>query len=202
MKIGIFGGRFDPIHLGHLLLAESTLRECELDRIVFVPTGISPHKMNDNSASGEDRIEMTNIAISGYEEYSASRFEIDSKEISYTVNTLKHFKETTLDSELYLILGADMFNNLPQWHQTAEICRLATPIVACRAGFSAPYFESLSPFVPFKRLETFHQYVVQMPQIELSSSHIRNRIVEGKSIRFQVPRQVESYIYTHKLYHR
>ena len=200
MKIGVFGGRFDPIHFGHLLLAESALRECELDRIIFVPTGVSPHKDNNNVVSGEYRIEMTNLAISGYEEYSSSRFEIDSKEISYTVNTLRHFKETMLDSELYLILGADMFNYLPHWCETAEICRLATPIVACRAGFPAPYFESLSQFVPHKRLETFHRFVVQMPQIELSSTQIRHRVAEGKSIRFQVPRSVEAYIHSYKLY--
>ncbi len=201
MKIGIYGGSFDPIHFGHLLLAETCLRECELDRIIFVPTGVAPHKPDKSFAGAEDRIEMANLAIFGCEEFSTSRYEIDSRaERNYTVDTLIHFKESLLDPQLYLILGADMFNDLPYWFRADEICRLAIPIVAARPNTSAPYFEALSPIVTPARLELFREHLVSMPQIELSSTRIRTRIAEGKTIRFQTPRVVESYIMAHRLY--
>jgi len=201
MKIGIYGGSFDPIHWGHLLLAETCLRECELDRVIFVPTGAAPHKPNRGFASAEYRIEMVNIAISGCDEFSTSRFEIDSNaERNFTVDTLRHFQETLLDPELYLILGADMFNDLPNWYQADEICRIAIPVVAARPNTSAPYYEALAHIVSPKRLETFRSYLVHMPLIELSSTHIRKRLAEGKGIRFQTPRAVAAYIAAHRLY--
>lgn len=201
MKIGIYGGSFDPVHFGHLLLAEAALVECELDRMIFVPNRIGPHKTDHPPESGEHRIEMINAAIAGYEQYSASRFEIDSTgSVNYTVDTLRHFSRSLLDAELFLVLGADMFNDLPHWKEVSEICRLAIPVVASRPGFSQPYYEGLSHFVPQKRLEMFHSFHIVMPQMELSSSKIRSNIREGKSIRFQTPRVVESYIHTHRLY--
>lgn len=202
MKIGIYGGSFDPVHFGHLLLAESCLQQCGLDRVIFVPTGNAPHK-SDSAATGEHRIEMINAAVAEYEQYSTSRYEIDSgAEVNYTVDTLQHFHDTLLDPELYLILGSDMFNDLPHWKNVQEILRLATPIVAARAGFSAPYFEALSQFVSPQRLESLHSYLVKMPLIELSSSQIRRNVAEGKSIRFQTPRIVENHIHTYGLYRR
>ncbi|MGL6225778.1 MAG: nicotinate-nucleotide adenylyltransferase [Thermoguttaceae bacterium] len=200
MRIGIFGGSFDPIHLGHLLLAETCLHVFQLNRIIFVPTGRSPHKPNQTVLRGDERAEMINLAVSGYSEYSVSRFEIESNSVCYTVETLRHFQATLLDPELYLILGADSFNDLPYWNQTAEICRLAIPIVAFRPGYTPPYFEALSQFVPQNRLALFRDHLVAMPQIDISSSQIRTRIAQGKSIRFQTPRVVESYIQTHRLY--
>lgn len=201
MKIGILGGSFDPIHYGHLLLAETCLHESELDRVLFVPSRNAPHKVGLAHASAEDRIEMVNLAINNCEKFSASRYEIDSKEeVNYTINTLRYFKDTLLDSDLYLIVGADMFNDLAHWKSADEICRLAIPIVACRSGSEAPYFESLSQFVPQKRLEMFRRFLVSMPQIELSSTKIRERVAEGKSIRFLTPHSVESYIIARNLY--
>lgn len=200
MKTGILGGSFDPIHYGHLLLAETCMQECGLSRVLFVPTRTAPHKAGAH-ASAEDRIEMVNLAINTCEQFSASRFEVDSPdEVNYTVDTLRYFKESLLDSELYLILGADMFNDLVHWKEAEEVCRLATPIVACRPGASAPYFESLSQIVPQKRLEMFRRFLVQMPQIELSSTTIRERIAAGKSIRFLTPGSVVSYIIARGLY--
>lgn len=201
MKTGIFGGSFDPIHYGHLLLAETCLQECGLNRVIFVPTRNAPHKPGLACASAEDRIEMVNLAINNCEEFSASRYEIDSpEEVNYTVDTLRYFKNSLLDSELYLIVGADMFNDLIHWKQAEEVCNLATPIVACRPGASAPYFESLSQIVPQKRLELFRRFLVSMPQMEFSSTNIRERIAEGKSIRFFTPYTVESYIAARNLY--
>jgi nicotinate-nucleotide adenylyltransferase len=206
MRYGIFGGAFDPIHFGHLLLAESCLRQIDLDRIVFVPTGISPHRSGKRTyhASGEDRFNMIELAIIGCEEFMVSRCEIDRREPSYTVETLRYFKKTftLVEPELFILMGADMFNDLPNWRDIDEIVRLAMPLAAYRPNSPLPYFEALNCFLSQECLEKIRNNIIQMPAIEISSTDIRNRIAEGKSIRFQVPRNVEAYIKSHHLYHR
>jgi nicotinate-nucleotide adenylyltransferase len=204
MRYGIFGGAFDPIHLGHLLLAESCLCQLDLDRIVFVPTGISPHRSGKGTyyASGEDRFNMIELAIIGCEEFLVSRCEIDRKEPSYTIETLRYFKKTftLVEPELFLLMGADMFNDLPNWRDVDEICRLAVPLVTHRPNSPLPYFEALNSFLSQECQEKIRNNIIQMPQVELSSTYIRNKIAEGKSVRFQVPRNVEAYIKSHHLY--
>ncbi|MDR1963088.1 MAG: nicotinate-nucleotide adenylyltransferase [Planctomycetaceae bacterium] len=204
MRYGIYGGAFDPIHFGHLLLAESCFRQADLDRVVFVPTGISPHRAGKGTyhASGEDRFNMIESAILGCEEFLVSRCEIDRSEPSYTIETLQYFKRTftLVEPEFFLLMGADMFNDLPNWHEVTEICRLAMPLVATRPASPLPYFEALRGFVSQERLEAIRNAAIQMPQIGLSSTHIRNQIAENQSIRFQVPKNVEAYIRSHQLY--
>ena len=190
MRYGIFGGAFDPIHLGHLLLAETALRQAELDRVIFVPTGVSPHRSRKETyyAPAENRFQMIEAAILGCEEFLVSRYEIDRKGPSFTVETLRYFKTAfaLTQPELFLILGADMFNDLPNWREPDEVCRLATPLVACRSGM-----------LPHKEI---HCFSLQMPQLEISSTAIRAAVAADKSIRFQVPRNVDAYIRKNKLY--
>lgn len=204
MKYGIYGGAFDPIHLGHLLLAESCLRQAQLDRIVFVPTGVSPHRSGKESyeAPAEDRLNMIEAAISGCEEFWVSRYEIDRPERSLTVDTLRYFRQTftLIEPELFLVMGADTFNDLPNWYRPEEVCMLATPLVAARPDTAAPYFEALGGIVDPERIEKMRNAMVSMPQIELSSTRIRQAVAAGRSIRFQVPRTVEAYIAAHGLY--
>ncbi len=204
MRYGIFGGAFDPIHLGHLLLAETALRQAELDRVIFVPTGTSPHRSGKENyrASAEDRFQMIEAAIFGCEEFLVSRHEIDRHEPSFTVETLRYFKKafTLTQPELFLILGADMFNDLPNWREPGEICRLATPLVACRPGTSLPYYEGLSGLLSLELYEEIHRQMLRMPQLEISSTAIRATVADGGSIRFQVPRGVDSYIRRNELY--
>jgi nicotinate-nucleotide adenylyltransferase len=204
VRYGIYGGAFDPIHLGHLLLAESCLRQQKLDRVFFVPTGISPHRAGKHcySASAEDRLNMIESAIIGYDEFYVSRYEMDRQEKSYTVETLRYFHQTftLVEPQFFLLMGADMFNDLPNWHEAAEICGLAVPLVAVRPETPMPYFAALSGIVSAERLEEIRQSAVMMPQIGISSTQIRKQIAAGESIRFQVPRGVESYIRSHQLY--
>jgi nicotinate-nucleotide adenylyltransferase len=145
---------------------------------------------------------MVESAIAGYEEFLVSRCEIDRQEPSYTVETLRYFKKVfaLVESEFFLLMGADMFNDLPNWRDAGEICRLATPLVVRRPDTPLPYFEALSGLVSFEHLEKIRSAAVQMPPIGLSSTQIRSAVAEGKSIRFQVPRNVEVYIVTHQLY--
>jgi len=204
VRYGIYGGAFDPIHLGHLLLAETCLRQAKLDRVFFVPTGASPHRSGKENyrASAEDRLNMIESAIVGCEEFLVSRYEIDRQETSYTVETLQYFRQsfTLVEPQFFLLMGADMFNDLPNWHEAGEICKLALPLVAMRPDTPAPYFAALNSVTSADRLEEIRHSAVTMPQIDISSTLIRNRVAAGESIRFQVPRSVEAYIGTHQLY--
>jgi nicotinate-nucleotide adenylyltransferase len=203
-RYGIYGGSFDPIHIGHLLLAESCLRQAKLDRIFFVPTGVSPHRSGKDNyrASAEDRYNMIESAIVGYDEFMISRYEIDRQETNYTVETLQYFHRsfTLVEPHFFLLLGADMFNDLPNWHEAGEICKLALPLVAARPETPPPYFAALSGIASADRIDEIRQSAVMMPQIGISSTQIRQRVAAGESIRFQVPRGVESYIAAHQLY--
>ena len=204
VRYGIYGGAFDPIHLGHLLLAESCLRQAKLDRVFFVPTGTSPHRTGKENyhAPSEDRLNMIESAITGYDEFLISRHEIDQQETSYTVETLQYFHRTftLVDPQFFLLMGADAFNDLPNWHEIGEICKLALPLVVMRPETPPPYFAGLSGIVSVDRLEEIHHSAVMMPQIGISSTQIRSRIAAEESIRFQVPRSVEAYIASRKLY--
>jgi len=204
IRYGIYGGAFDPIHLGHLLLAETCLRRAKLDRVVFVPTGTSPHRSGKANyrASAEDRLSMIESAIVGCDEFLVSRYEIDQQETSYTVETLQYFHRSfaLVEPQLFLLMGSDMFNDLPNWHEAGEICKLALPLVATRPESPFPYFAALGGLVAMDRLEEIRHSAVVMPQIGISSTQIRNQIAGDESIRFQVPRSVEAYIASRKLY--
>ncbi|MGL4595026.1 MAG: nicotinate-nucleotide adenylyltransferase [Thermoguttaceae bacterium] len=204
MRYGIYGGAFDPIHLGHLILAEACLHSAKLDRVVFVPTGMSPHRSGKDNykASPQDRFTMIESVICSCDEFLVSRFEIDRSEPSYTIETIRYFKHTfaLVEPELFLILGSDMFNDLPNWYMANEICELATPLVVSRAGFPPPYFDALSGIASRERIADIRAFAVSMPGIDIASRNIRMSVAENRSIRFQVPRSVEMYIEAHHLY--
>jgi nicotinate-nucleotide adenylyltransferase len=204
LRYGIYGGAFDPIHLGHLLLAETCFRQAKLDRIIFVPTGKSPHRYAKNSfcASADDRFNMLEAAVIGYDEFLISRYEIEQDETSYTIDTLRHFHQTFALTEprFFLLMGADMFNDLPNWKEPTEICKLATPLVVERAGSPPPYYPGLSGFASPDKIDEMRQLAVAMPQIGISSTSIRQRLARAESVRFMVPRGVEAYIAAHGLY--
>ena len=200
MRYGIYGGSFDPIHWGHLLLAETCLRKANLDRVLFVPSGISPHKAKLRQTLGELRAEMIETAIAGCDEFSVSRFEIEQEKTSYTVETVRHFRDSLLDAELFLLVGADMYYDLPHWFEAAEILQTVIPVGVYRPGGPPPHVEVFQDMLPQERLELFRHYIVRMPQVEISSSMIRKNIANGESTRFLMPRAVESIVRSHRLY--
>ncbi|MDR2762392.1 MAG: nicotinate (nicotinamide) nucleotide adenylyltransferase [Planctomycetaceae bacterium] len=210
MRYGIYGGAFDPIHLGHLLLAESCLREAELDRVIFVPTGISPHKNSKNSyfADAQDRYNMISLAIENCNEFEVSRCEIDRGETSYTIDTLRYFhnkfnnvteitdpnycnenysKDAKNQVEFFLIIGCDTFCVLQDWQKIDEVLKLSIPLVALRAGWQLP--------------KTDINYIsVNMPIIDISSTRIRNMLAKNIIPRFLTTEKVLEYIKNRKLY--
>lgn len=200
MRLGIFGGSFDPVHYGHLLLAESCREQLSLDKVFFVPAGLPPHKQKARLTPAVHRLAMLELAIGGEAEFDICRFEIDREEISYTVETIRWFRAQFPQAELFLLVGADMLNDLPNWREAGEICRLAQTVGVRRGGSAPPSLESLVPLLPPERLEWLKNNRVDMPEVALSSSEIRHRVRRGRSIRFWVPKAVEQYILHHKLY--
>lgn len=200
MKLGIFGGTFDPVHLGHLLLAETCLQHCPLDKVLFVPAMQSPHKLNVASSDIKHRIEMLKLAIAGHRQFDISLCEANRGGVSYTVDTLLDLHQEFGDDELFLLMGADSLVDFPKWKAPDEICRLATPIVVNRAGTPEPDLTPLVRLVSAERYEEIQRRQIEFARIEISSTRIRDLVSHGKSIRFQTPRAVEMYIESNGLY--
>jgi len=199
-KLGILGGSFDPIHYGHLLLAETCREQCRLDRVLIVPAAVPPHKQLQAMTSARDRIEMVNLAIGGHEHFAVSTIEIDRGGVSYTVDTLAALAEQQPGCSLFFLMGADSLKDLPTWREPQRLCELAVPLVVRRAGSPEPDFSAIRHLLTTKRLEEIREQQVEMPIIELSSTDIRQRVARGQSIRFRTPRAVEKFIETHGLY--
>jgi nicotinate-nucleotide adenylyltransferase len=200
MRIGIFGGSFDPVHYGHLLLAECCREQGRLDAVRFVPAAIPPHKQQQELAPAQNRIEMLELAIGGHPAFSVSKYETDRGGVNYTVETLAHFHEDEPASEFFFLMGADMFRDLPHWRQPERICELALPMAVRRWGEPEIDFSPLFAIAPPERIEAMRQQEVLMPELGLSASDLRSRVAAGQSIRYRTPRAVEKYIETNGLY--
>jgi nicotinate-nucleotide adenylyltransferase len=201
MKLGIFGGSFDPIHYGHLLLAECAREQLALDQVWFVPAAIAPHKQNRTTeTTPRQRIEMLELAIAGNEAFRISTIEIDRGGVSYTVDTLQAIKDQQPDAELFLLMGADSLRDLLTWREPARICELAWPVVSRRADAPEPDYRQLAHLMSPDRLAAMEGMRLEMPIVQLSSTDLRARAAAGKSLRYRTPRAVEQYIKAQKLY--
>jgi nicotinate-nucleotide adenylyltransferase len=198
MRLGIFGGTFDPVHLGHLLLAENCRETCGLERVVFVPCARSPHKQDRQPTSGAARLEMLRLAIGGNDDFEASDLELQRGGISYSVDTVAAIRQANDDTELYFLLGADSLAQFHLWKQPERICELATLLVIMRPGTEKPRIATeLFARLPDGGLRMMN---CAAPLIDISSSDIRARVAAGKSIRYRTPRAVEEYIRANRLY--
>lgn len=200
MRLGIFGGSFDPVHYGHLLLAESCREQCRLDEVWFLPAASPPHKQQRRLTAATHRVAMLHLAIAGYSPFRVSSLEIERGGVSYTVETLRHVRMLQPEAELFFLMGADSLADLPNWREPVELLQLATPVVVRRRGAPEPQFSQLQPLVSPERLASIQTYAVEMPVIELSSTELRARSSLGRSLRYQTPRAVERYIVEHRLY--
>jgi len=199
MRIGIFGGSFDPVHLGHLLLAECCREQASLGAVWFLPAAVPPHKQRELTPAPA-RIEMLELAVGGYLSFSICRYETDRGGVNYTVETLEEFRRQNPADEFFLLLGADMFHDLPRWREPQRICELALPLCVRRAGEPPLDFNALQGIAAAERIEAMRRHEVEMPLIALSSSEIRRRVSAGQSIRYRTPRAVEKYIEVKGLY--
>ena len=200
MRIGIFGGTFDPIHLGHLVLAEQCREQCELDEVWFVPAAIPPHKQDAAISPAASRCAMIEFAISGTPNFKLDRLELERTGPSYTVTTLEKLHADDPNRELFLLLGADSIRDLPSWRAPNRILELAT-VVAVNRGRDSLDESQIQHFLA-NALGTITPRIkiVQIPGIDIAATDIRHRVAAGQSIRFLVPRAVEAYIHEHSIY--
>jgi nicotinate-nucleotide adenylyltransferase len=195
MRLGLFGGTFDPIHVGHLVLAEQCREACRLDQVWFVVAGAPPHKQGDRTSVAH-RLEMARIAIAGHASFAVSEIEAKRPGPHYSVETLDSIRRDQPGDELFFLIGADSLADLPHWREPVRIAQLATIVVVNRPGLEQSDPERLPDFGT-----GCHPLVsVTIPPIGIASTDLRRRLAEGRSIRYMVPRGVEAYIEANRLY--
>ena len=197
-KVGIMGGTFDPPHLGHLLSAEYTAEKLGLDRVIFIPTGLKAYKSADNAASAADRYAMTAAVTEENERFDISDIEIKNTGINYTGDTLEKLHGIYLGTHFYFIVGADSLDYMDEWHEPEKIFRLCTVAAVGRPGFDTARI--LNKAEELKRRYGADIRYIDMPQIDISSTEIKNRVRLGRSVRYMIPDCVEKYIKQKQLY--
>jgi len=188
-KIAVYGGTFDPVHNGHLITALYLLETRELDKIIFIPSFISPHKIEQNSSNSVHRLNMVNLALQDYPKFEYSDFEIIQGEISYTYKTLQELRKQYENIEL--VIGFDNLVTFTEWKYPEKIVGLAKLVVLKREIDEKDY--KTNKFFPYAE-------IVNSPIIEISSTQIRERVATGKNISPLVPQKVKEYIYKEGLY--
>lgn len=198
MRLGIFGGTFDPIHVGHLALAEQCRDQHSLDEVWFVPAAQPPHKIGATISSAKARCDMLEFAIAGNPAFRICSIELDRQGPSYTVTTLEQLKTEDNTREIFLLMGADSLQYFPSWRSPQRILELASIVAVNRGDRPLPELTEMRR-VCGELVET-RVASVSMPGIDLSATDIRQRVASKRSIRYFVPRAVETYIQEHRLY--
>ena len=196
-KIGIFGGTFDPIHTGHMIVAETIMDEFGLDQVVFIPAAVPPHKLGRQISPARDRYMMTMLATCSNPRFQVSDMEMHRQGPSYSRDTLAQLIEKHgSDAEFYFVVGADSVVSLHTWNRIDELLGMCHFIGASRPGCMPDMSKIRERFGPLA--EKIH--CLETPELEISSTEIRKRVRQGKTIRYIVPEAVEQYIYKEKLY--
>jgi nicotinate-nucleotide adenylyltransferase len=198
VNIGLLGGTFDPIHIGHLIAAEEVRVKVGLGEVLFVPAGQPWLKSDRAISAAEHRLEMVRLAIDTNPEFKLSRVEVERPGPSYTVDTVRELRrQFEAGAELFFILGLDLLDELPRWKEPARLIEMCRLVAVTRPGYDALRLQPLEKSIPgiSTRLD-----IVEMPPVGISASDIRRRIAHGLSIKYLVPESVESYIYEHGLY--
>lgn len=186
--IGLLGGTFNPVHFGHLAMAQLALEHMSLDKVIFIPSNIPPHKNVKDLASSQDRFSMVKLAIKGNRRFEVSDFEIKKAGKSYSIDTVIYFrKKFSKNTKLFFIIGEDAVWHLSEWKQIEDIRKIVSFIVVNRPGY-------------INREGRVKHIYVEMPAIDIASSLLRKRIMEKKPIDYFVPQSVVKYIRKNKLY--
>lgn len=197
MRVGVLGGTFDPIHIGHLAAAEEVRVRLALERVVFVPAGLPPHKLHLDVTPTEQRLKMVQLAIADNPHFTLSRVDIDRFGPSYTVDTVELLRdEYGPEAELYFIMGSDSLAELLIWHQPERLIRLCRVVGLTRPGHRVD-LEELDHLLPgaIARVQ-----LLDMPLLQISGTDLQRRVRMGLSIKYLVPPAVEAYIRQHGLY--
>ncbi len=199
LRLGIMGGTFDPIHMGHLVTAEEACQQFNLNNVIFMPSGEPPHKDKRQVTAAEHRYIMTMLAVVANPCFTISRMEIESERTSYTVDTVRRFCDLYGSNlELFFITGADAILDITTWKNYEEILERCSFIATSRPGYSLQKLREVlgSAFAAVMQ----HIHLLEVPAMAISSTEIRRRVAAGKTIRYLTPRPVEQYIYKNQLY--
>jgi nicotinate-nucleotide adenylyltransferase len=197
MRVGVIGGTFDPVHIGHLIIAEGTRDALSLERVVFVPAGQPPHKRGERISPASHRLAMTRLAIAGNAYLTTSTVDMDRSGPSYTVDTIGILQEKWgPEAQIHFLIGGDSLAELPTWHQPDRLVEICRVVAIPRPGYD-PDLEALEAQIPgaSERIR-----ILDLPRVALSATEIRDRVRDRRSIRYLVPETVERYIYRHRLY--
>ncbi len=186
-RVGILGGTFNPLHIGHLAIAEVAQEQMDLDKVIFVPSYLPPHKRIANLAPADERLEMVRLAIKENPKFDISNYEVEKGGKSYTIETVRYFQDKFPDAKLFFIVGGDSAADLHTWKNIDKILEIVTFIVVNRPGHD-------------ECVANIAHHSVVLPGIDISSSYVRRRLTQGKSIKYLVPDEVFRYIEQHKLY--
>jgi nicotinate-nucleotide adenylyltransferase len=182
-KIGIFGGTFDPIHHGHLIVAREAVEMLGLEKVIFIPAAISPHKLGRQPTPGEDRLAMVQAALHGEPCFALDPMELERASPSYAFDTVAILRQREPSTEFIYLIGEDNVARLPSWHRFAELEKMVQFVVLDRSG-----------------LKCHHAYPAVRRHVDISATDIRNRVARGQSIRYLVPPAVEKIIHERQLY--
>lgn len=197
-KIGIMGGTFDPIHYGHLLIAQNAADEFHLDKVLFLPTGKSPHKQEEFVTDAGKRCEMVKLAIASNNRFWFCDMEVKNPEVNYTYATLEKLWERHKNSRFYFIMGGDSLKDFKTWKEPALICKYAVILAAVRDEMAG--LEMKETIEELKELYQAEIYMLHSPNFSVSSRSIRERLRENRSVRYLVPDEVREFIYREKIY--
>jgi nicotinate-nucleotide adenylyltransferase len=196
--LGIFGGTFDPPHLGHLILAAEACQQLGLRRLLWVLTPIPPHKLDQTITPIEHRLTMLQLAITGNPAFELSRVEMDRRGPHYALDTVKLLAEQNPGAEMVYLMGGDSLRDLPAWHRPAELLSACRYLGVMRRPGDAIHFPALEAILPgITRKVRF----VDAPPVDISSHEIRQRVADGRPFRYLLPPAVYDYILEHDLYH-
>ncbi len=199
-RIGLFGGSFNPVHVGHLVVAQDVLEQMGLHRVIFLPAAQPPHKMAQPLAPASARLEMLRLATADDSRFEVSSDEIDRGGVSYTVDTLRRFRDRYPDAALYFLIGGDTLLELHTWREIGAVLEMAEIVTVGRPGISLDSINAKTLKLPDPWPARLAANIVAGHRMEISSTDIRNRCVRGWSIRYLVPAAVERYIVSHRIY--
>lgn len=193
MKTAILGGTFDPPHLGHLILADTVIKELNYDKVLFIPSKIPPHKNISGEVSNEDRLNMLKLSIEDDKRFSFDDYELKSEGISYSIKTLNYlYQNYNIDGKIALIIGADLIKDFHKWKEPEKISELANIVAVNREENENLFFK--------ENIEKYNIKIIIAPRIDISSTLIRERIKKNKAFRYFLNDKVYDYIISNKLY--
>lgn len=197
----LFGGSFDPIHHGHLIVSRAAAEELGLDQVVLIPAANPPHKDAALLTPAEHRLAMCRLAVDDDPQFEVSAWEIARAGPNYSLHTVRHFQKTLpAGSRIHWLLGMDSLLELASWHRPAELASACTLVTAVRPGCEAPDLESLGEALSPKQIAVIEEHILETPLIDIRATAIRARVRGGQSIRHLVPERVRGYIAEHRLF--